>query len=556
MFTCLRKEIRKRVYWNNSQLTLAIGGFFFLYMLLLTYNIPYFWEDLLFLEGAYSQPRATLLAQTFTLGTGNFSHPGVPLLLLLLNAITAIVGEHALLFRIVRSLFFSGILVFFYILLRKFDIPRTSALVMTTVAGFSYPLFLTTFFIPRPEIFGIFWEYCGLILFFHIFFEGDKLTKQSRYLHQAGCFILLFIAMKMFSPSYIIIPVLIIFILVMNYRKIKTFAILILLLTAVYFPLSTKIIHGNVGSYTLGTESFNYMFSLGNTWSFFSFNNLYYKTVFEILSPFGLFVIVFGLCGVLYLMVLRINKKEEKILPWSNLKEKGFVVFMCLMVLFNVIFIFAAPDPATRYMVFFIMPVLSLMVFFMYKGIQLFQMKKKFRTIFTLLLIICLCLMVTYNIALSVMFRFTWGSAFIGMDKVSSFIESLPDEKRALFYYSGTPADEYAPIILVNGTFIERNNTLIFEKYWQEQVNREEFAQVNEEKQAAVYIAKRVSSFGSSSYPPYNFTDQEFTLVTTIEGENSILDRFFLKITNSLGVSYDFNTFYIYKWVGNNRNYL
>ncbi len=541
MFKCLRKGI----HWNSSCSVLAIGVFFFLYMLLLTYNLPYFWEDLLFLEGAYSQPTSALLAQTFFLGTHNFSHPGIPLTLLLLNTITGIIGESALLFRIIRSLFFSGIVVFFYLLLRRFDVCRTSALIMTIVAGFSYPLFLTTFFIPRPEIFGMFWEYCGLILFVHIFFEEDKLSKQSLYSYQGGCFIFLFIAMKMFSPSYFIIPVLISFILLMDYKKIKTFAILILLLTAVYFPLNTEIIHGSVGTYTLGTESFTYMFSVGNTWSFFSFNNLYYKTVFEILTPFGLFVVAFGLCAVLHLLLLRINKKEENILPWSNMKEKGFVVFMFLMVLFNVLFIFAAPDPATRYMIFFIIPFISLIIFSMFKAIEIFHIRSKH---FIAFLIFCIIMMVFYNVGLSVLFRFTWGSGFIGMDKVSSFIEQLPDDKKILFYYSGTPADEYAPIIIINGTFVNRSDTKIVEKYWQEPVNKTDFAMINEQEQGTVYIVKRESSFGRTSYPSYNFTEPEFTLVTTIEGENSFMDVFFLRIMHLLRISYDFNTFYVYKW--------
>ena len=156
------ENLRKLNNWSTPHLILMLGFFFFVYIFILTYNVPYFWEDLLFLEGAHSQSTSALLEQTFTLGTENFSHPGIPLTLLLLNAITAITGESTLLFRIVRSLFFSGIIVFFYLLLRKFDICRTNALCMTIVSGFSYPLFLTTFFIPRPEIFGMFWEYCGL----------------------------------------------------------------------------------------------------------------------------------------------------------------------------------------------------------------------------------------------------------------------------------------------------------------------------------------------------------------------------------------------------------
>ncbi len=534
---------------------LIMGLFFFFYALIMTYNIPYFWEDLLFLEGAHSQSTLDLLDQTFTLGTENFSHPGIPLTLLFLNAITNITGDTAIFFRIVRCLFLSGIVIFFYLMLCKFNINKKQAVVMTIVAGFSYPLFLTTFFIPRPEIFGLFWEYCGLFFSFHVFFENEKLSKIQFYFYQAGVFIFLFIAMKMFSPSYFIVPILFLFILLMDYKQLSKFILLICFLSAIYFPLNTEIIHGNVGSYTLGSDSIKYMFSQGSIWSFFSFNNLYYKTLPEVLTPFGILVVFFDICVICYflfysilsllLKLLRVNKTSEEKVFWSSEKEKAFVIFMSLMVLFNIFFIFAAPDPATRYIVFFIMPLLSLMIFFVFKGIEILKIKSK---PIIAILIICICMMVFYNMALSVMFRFTWGSAFIGMDKVSSFIEALPDKKIVMFYYDGSPADEYAPIYLLNGIFFKKDKLKIVEKHWEVPINTTEYALASQDGE--VYIIKRQSSFGRTVYPSYNFTDPNFMLITTIKGENSIVDSFFVKFAKAVHVSYDFNTFYIYKWAG------
>ncbi len=527
--------------------TISLGVCSFVFLLVLTYNIPFFWDDALFLEGTFSQSYQQLLIQTFTLGTHNFSHPGIPLTILLLKVIGFISRIDPLWFRILHALFFAATIIFLFLFLQVFNISKKRAGIITGIVIFSYPLFLVTFFILQAGIYGFAFQYAGLLLFFHTFFNQEMLSKKRFYSQLALCALLFFIMLKLFSPSYFLIPALFLFILISDYKKIKQYVLFFLFLFAVYFPLTSSVINGKIGSYSLSARNIEYILSLGNTSSFFSFNNLYYKTLPEILTPFG-FIIIFGLIllGVCYMSkTIRTKLFEER--QVFDKKEKAFILISLLIIGFNLLLLFAVYDPATTYISFIIIPLLSLIVFFIFKVKDIILRRYK---VITTVFIICILIITMYNIGLLILFRFTWGGAFIGMDKASTFIEQLPDDKRVLFYYSSTPADEYSPLMIINGRFVKKNQTIIIEKHLQESVNESEFSAVAEKDQAVVYIVKRESSFGKSSYPVYNFTEPKFTLVTTIKGENSFIDKVFLTASKTIELSYDFNTFYIYKWTG------
>lgn len=527
---------------------LSLGVCSFVFLFVLTYNVPFFWDDILFLDGVFSHSYRELIIQTLTLGTHNFSHPGLPLTLMLLKMVGFISSIDPLWFRVLHALFFGATIIFLFLFLQVFNISEKRAFIITGVTMFSYPLFLVTFFISQAEIYGFAFQYAGLFLFFHTFFNQSLLSKKRFYLQLAFSALLFFIMLKLFSPLYFLIPALFLFILIYDYKMVKSYVLFFLLLFAVYFPLNLGVIYGEVGLYSLSTANIKHILSLGMTSSFFSFNNLYYKTLPELLTPFG-FIILLGLAllGACYTSkTIRTKLFEER--PVFDEREKAFILISFLNIVFNLLLLFAVYDPATRYISFIIIPLVSLLVFFLFKVKDIIL--RRYKLIATVF-IICLLIVTMYNIGLLTLFRFTWGSAFIGMDKVSSFIEQLPDDKKILFYYSGTPADEYAPIIIINGTFVKRNNTKIVEKYWQEPVNKTEFAMMSKQEQGTVYIVKRESSFGRTSYPAYNFTEPEFTLVTTIKGENSFIDIFFLRIMHLLHISYNFNMFYVYKWNSN-----
>lgn len=526
---------------------LILGIVFFTYTALLTYNLPFFWEDLLFLEGSSQQSYTDLAKQTIRLGTENISHPGIPLTTMMMKVITTISGINPIWLRILRSFIYGTTMIFVFLFLKQFNIPTTRALLITSVTGFSYPFFLTNFFIPRPEITGIALKYAGLSVFFSILFNKKTLRPASFYLLSLCAGLLFFTALKFVSPLYIIAPTLFFFMLFWDYKKIPPFLPLLTLLFLIYFPTNiTTLLNGNIGTYHAGTENMMTMLNLDRSFDFFSFKNLYYQTILQILTPAGIFVIAAIIfTGLIHVSTRPSSKKFKK----NNyaLKEKAFILFNSIDLVFSFAIMSATPDPATRYYVFFIIPLLSLIIFPGLKSPDIIK-QEKIRTTLKVVITFCLFVMILHNIALSALYRFTWGGAFIGMDKTSQYMDHLPGNKVA-FYYSESAAEDYSPIKVLQGKFVKKTNTAFIRK----QIYSVDDPDIKKEydKGKNSYLIKRTSASGHSEYPPLNFDSHpDFNKETTIIGADNILDTTFLNIVRTLKKTQTCatNKFQIYKY--------
>ncbi len=518
---------------KTTTYAITIGIIFFAYTAVLTYNIPFFWEDLLFIEGSVQQPYSNLAKQTFKFGTDNVSHPGIPLTTILMRIFTTLSNINHFWFRIFKAIIYGITMMMLFIFLTQFKISRTTAAIITLTTGYSYTLFLTNLFIPRPEITGIAAKLAGLSVFFYTFFNQKKLRTTKFYLLLLFSFALFFIALKLVSPLYVIAPTLTAFILLCDYRRITKFVPLIILLFAIYFPINpSTLFNGNIGTYQLSTENPAYMLGLTKQPAFFSLNQLYYKTLPEILTPFGIVIIPF------FILTHFIIKKIA-----LSFKERAFVTFNLVDLMLSFSIMFATPDPATRYFVLFMVPLFSLLVFLGVKACNVFN-QIKIKKVVIAIIVLCFCIIIVYNIALSVLYRFTWGGAFIGMDKMSTHIDNLPGDK-VIFYYSESAAEDYSPIKVVDGEFVKKTNTTFIRK---PSYNEEELKKLSK-KGKDVYFVKRISASGHSEYPLINFDQHpEFKKQKTIIGANNILDKIFLKAVHTLTKTCAANKFHLYKY--------
>ena len=525
---------------TNLKYELILFVLFFLYTFILTYNIPFFWEDKLFLDAISTAGYKDLIKQTIHFGTPNFSHPGEPLTILSMKLINKISGINYLWFRVFRSVIYGLCISLLFLLLDTFGISERRALFITITNGFFFPLFLTNFFVPRPEITGIAAKILGLSLFFQGFFKNKELSKTEFYLLQAISFITLLIAIKLVSPLYFLAPTLTLFILCIDYKLIKKYWLFLGLLLAINFPSNiSTMIKGNIGTYTLSATNPELMLRLGEFSSFFPLNNLYYKTLPELVTPLGAVTIVFIIITLIYKFF---NGKKL-----FDMKEKSFLIFMTLDFAFNFLIMFATPDPAARYMVYFMIPFLSMLIFLLFKTGDIIGQKKFKRII--LLFLVFTCIISAYNISLSLLYRFTWGNAFIGMDETSKYIDARPGDK-VIFYYSGSVANEYSPLKVEKCKFVALLNSTFVQKV---QYSNSDINEMNKYKQQKkqVYLIKRVTATGRTEYPQIDFdSDVNFKLIKIIEADNSTIDEIFFKIINKFKKRNQFNNniFKIYQY--------
>lgn len=517
---------------------LSIFCLAFLLIVFLSADVPPHWESHLFIEGAFSRDLLEVLWTTVRLGDEVPTASHGPVNVFYYRILFFLFGYNFFLYRLIKSLFFAGAMVFFF-RLALFFLEMRYAVMASAFFMFSFPLFIQTFVFDEGFIIGEFFKMTALFFFFNSL-VNSSIKKKFLF------FIFALLAIRMYTPTFSIIGVVLGYLIFFERKKIKQYAIPLLLLFFLKFP---------IGSSGLGFGDSNYGFKFiivkkiffENAWRFiFSpfpyFSDLYYRPYVSILTFFGvwLFIVLFIIC----MFGRKLSKYLPNIFNYFNkvIIDKKLGIFL-IWIVCEIPILFVLPEHAIRYTAALTAPV-ALLFFYFFQNAQLQIKKSSIKNIMFIFFI----LMLFTNVAYASLFRATWGSAFIGMEKSSMLIRDIiSDGKNAkVFYYATSAAPEYH--------IVEKNET---DKYTVSKrivpivmnINEISPAFFNNQRDNIheIFIIKRISSFGNSEFPMLNFEEYvNLKRIAIVEGRTK--GFFDILVGNVLSfLNYKPNQFFIYQ---------
>jgi len=158
------------------------------------------------------------------------------------------------------------------------------------------------------------------------------------------------------------------------------------------------------------------------------------------------------------------------------------------------------------------------------------------------------------NTSYTYAFRAGWGSSFMVFEEVMNFMaeeKSKTDQTISVLYNSGSTAEEY---FYVNKSATDYS----FAKgiTYIKTANLDEFSEDNLQNISAgynlFYVLKRTTSVSGIGYPPISFENyQSLQEATVISGysDNIFFDKINIFLMDILGVSYQPNKVYVYRYV-------
>ncbi len=510
----------------------------FAFMFFLTADVPPHWESHLFVEGAFSNYLPTVFLSIAKLGDAVATASHGPVNVLYYRTLFFVFGYEFILYRLVKSLFFAGTILSFFLLSTLF-LKLRYALMSALFLSFSFPIFIQTFVFDEGFIIGEFFKMAALYVFF-VSLQDISIKKRCMF------FVLALLAIRTYTPAFSIVGTVFGYLALLKREKIKYYLILIFLLLLLKFPTGPS-------AFTFGDSSYGFKVAVAKKVFFeniprfvFSplpkFSELYYRPYVSVLTFFGFWLFLFSIFIVIFKNYLHL-KLPNVIGTEQPKSRKEFILFFSLWFLCELPILFFLPEHAIRYTAALTAPIVLLFCTFFQRSFDIIQVRSA-KYILTLFFISLLLV----NISYATLFRATWGSAFIGMEEVSSFIrDNLPTGKKAkLFYYATSAAPEYH-VVEVNEAKKYTVSQRVLPLNMDLNSISVEFLEKEKTEVYDVYVVKRVTSFGRSEYPSIHF--EEYTNlkhIKTIEGKKKGL--FDLTVGRIMSLSnYHPNTFYVYQ---------
>ncbi|MCK4326308.1 hypothetical protein KAW55_06085 [bacterium] len=549
----IKKDIKGN-FDKNKLLYTSIALFLisFFYMFFFTNNVPFFWDDQPFHQSYFKQPWSELFREFVSIGTDNmFALPGT-VCTLLFKIWFYLVGYSIPFFRAGKAIFFALLIMLLFLLSNRYMKNYAISLLFSLFIMCSFSLFVQMFLYDQPYIVG---EVFKIVVF--ILFLKDFHQKKTSVASQVLIAILAMLAIRTYQPMYSIPLIFGLYIVFNRFRNFKRYFILLAYLLSIFLPFKQLL----SPTLILSTTPYSYNFInlkrilinklFGHIISpLVRMEDLYYKPLIAVITFFGFWLFVISL--IIYLFHRKHVASGD-----SKTAYKPFLLFLLAWVIAEIPLWIIVPDPTVRYVSPVIEPLMMLYFIFINKTMVLFiKEKRKFFLALVILLVSLACLT---NIAYTTAFRAGWGSAFIGMEKVTNYIESKRKENSLVMYYSHSVAPEHCPMNISKRTKDSPGQYEVIEEgvEYRQVKSLDDFSPKNldalSESYAELYVRKRVTGFRATEFPPIDFDSYpNLTLEAIVKGNTSgLFDRIIHQFTVILGINYKPQTFYIYKHVEN-----
>ncbi len=175
--------------------------------------------------------------------------------------------------------------------------------------------------------------------------------------------------------------------------------------------------------------------------------------------------------------------------------------------------------------------------------------KKNLQKYVKMFILVMVISMLCFNVGYAYLFRITWGSAFIAVDKTTDYLEQIRQPNAYVLYSCASAAREYFPLNKKSDNYAFKTD-VIYEK-----AGSEEFSEDNlnalKGNHSEVYVLQRISAFGNSRFPEIDFSKyNNLKLVQVIDGNvDDIVDRVTGVLTKLIGKEYTYNRVYMYEVV-------
>lgn len=534
----------------NKNFFLPLGVFIlaFFYIFNFTVDVNPHWESNLFIESMASAPFSLSLLNIFRIGGEYITASQGPFNSVYYKILFFLFGYDYLFYRIIKSLFFSGAILFFYLLCTQF-LKKKYALGASLFVLFSFPLFIQTLVFDEGFIIGEFFKMGALYFFFN-----DVNRDKSHIISRLLVLFFSILAIRTYTPEYALSAILLLYVLFVCRQKLKQYWWVLLYIILTKVPLDGRLGFG-ASSYGFKLSIFS-KFLFGDAVRYISsplpyFSDLYYRPFVSVMTFFGFWL--FLVFVLLFLSRDWLNAQQRFNAVFNKTEfsssKKSALIFLLIWVMCELPIFFILPEPAIRYAAAIILPSLGIFFLFFQETEEILNWhKRKIIVIFFILFSFA----ILTNFSYAVLFRATWGSSFIGMDKTSYYIleNNLEKNKKAIVYYYATSvAPEYYAVDKESSDKYTVSNRIIPLKIDISKISSAYFEEQKDEE-TEIYVIKRISSFGNSQYPSLNFDTLPYLKkITVIEGRSdNAFDNVFNFLTSVLKIPYDPNTFYIYKY--------
>lgn len=287
-----------------------------------------------------------------------------------------------------------------------------------------------------------------------------------------------------------------------------------------------------------------------------SYDALYYKSFYDILTFFGLWIciIILFLLFLLRLLFLPLklfrSEQDVKITNINTNTKWIFILCVSWMVCELPTYIYL-PESAIRYSFAFFIPFTIFMTLLISYTISFISYNYR-KTVLGLIIIMIFAAMLT-NVSYVYAFRAGWGSSFIVFEKgMDYFAENIPSRGNiGVLYASGATASEYYSLNKSSPTY-----ELDLPIQYIMSSNAQDFSEQNLQKYAKnytfFYVIQRTTSVSVTKIPDLPLDNYvSFTKIATINGtDNTILfDRWNMWMISFLEIPYRPNELHIYQYV-------
>lgn len=527
---------------------LAFGYIFFL-----SAGVPPFWEEQVYQGWYVQEPMLTHIKDIFLgFGHNNIFSSGRPFDAVLFKVLFSITGYNYVAMRFAKAIIFGFLITLIFSLVKKFTKNEIAAYCSSFFIMSTLSLYIHTLVFAEPYLFT---EVLKLIIFFLFF--NDYFAEKTSFLKQFFIGLLFLLSIRTYQPAYSTMGILILFVLLHNWRRLKRYLYLFFffIIAAIPWPLTTNI-GGNLSPNLWSIQHF-FLNDISHytLTPVISLQGLYYKPFFALLTFFGIWLMFIFLILFLVHPLLRkffpgIFIESENHLESSEKKDnkKTITLFLLVWLAAELPLWVILPEHATRYANSILLPIVLLLTLMILRVfVYITHQYKKFLALFA---IICVLLAILTNLSYVFAFRGGWGSSFIAIEKTQDYLADQKDGRAVVLYFGQSVAEEYYAINKSSESH-ELIETLTFKQLKETSDFSEQAILSYIEKYDEVYVLKRVTS-GNTELPAVPLRDYSFsTEIQTIEGTKAYdpFDSLIALLTKMRVLSYTPNYVYVYKVV-------
>lgn len=387
--------------------------FSFIYILLLTIGIPFYWQDytnLYLLSGAWEQNSLTVGFEFAFRPLGNFIY------FLFFHSFGLITVP----FRLLKALATAGVVLGIYFFVEKNTGQKKIAMFAALFYLTASAVLQSVMLIYDFEIIVQFLLLLGVYFFFKAY-EAEKPEWKNVVLF----IVIITLAILTKESAKVFVGVLCLFVLLLNGKKLKYFIVPSLIL--LFLAAKPEIIFGLEIPYSASLVDF--------ILSEYSIGNFILFIKYLVLSTFGVLVVL----SILSLLYIK-DKKMSLFNSFSAFKERirvketQLLLFFCLWFFVTALLTAVVPMVDKRYAIVPLLPFTiasSMCIGRMYKGIM-------WRKWVSLLIIIFISVTIVFNIGMALKYRYGFGNFFILLDEAYTFTET--NYRNSILFYTDSIA--------------------------------------------------------------------------------------------------------------------